>query len=104
MKPLKITCLLLLFFSCSSNSNSEYGNIREVPKEARKCIITKHYEPLLHEGEWICGKEYEYYSLDHIADTVYYDEYDNILLRSNNREGIIDKYIYIIMQRRNKKV
>ena len=79
----------IIFSGCF---NSEYSNIRSIPKEATKRIVTRYYEPLLHNGEWICGREYENYSPG--SDTVYYDAYGNVLLRIYLKGLAIEKHIY----------
>ena len=84
------TIFCFLVAGCSNNE-SLLQELTAIPSETAKVIISKHYEPVFHNGEWICGKEYDYFSANHIPDTAYYDKYGNVLLSLCNR---IRRYYY----------
>lgn len=83
---------IILITSCVEKQHSNKEDINTVPIEARKCIITTHYTPILHEGKWICGEEYS--RSENLSDTIYYDENNNKLLRILKGGYAINKYIY----------
>lgn len=92
MRKILILISITLITSCTEKQNFNTEDIRAIPKEAKKCIITTHYTPILHEGKWICGEEYR--AGENLSDTVYYDEYNNKLLKIFKGDYAINKYIY----------
>ena len=84
-KVLFFTLIFLLLESCQENNQQEI-----IPKEAKKLIITNYYEPLLNNGEWICGKESS--EIGYYPDTTYYDEYGNVVLSINKYDRILNIY------------
>lgn len=94
-----ILLCLMLIMSCSGKQKSIEKTISSIektinlkPEEAKQCIITTHYEPIFHDGEWICGEKY---SRDHfISDTVFYDEFNNKILLIIDGGHIVNRYIY----------
>jgi len=97
MKKQKLTLIAFLIIgvictSCTNNRN----NIREIPKQAKKRIITTYYQPILNNGIWICGGEMEESPERSTVypDTAYYDEYNNLLLSINKGASIIKKNVY----------
>lgn len=91
MKRITFTLLagLILLMGC----DNKHSDIRNTPKEAKKCIITKYYEPLQHNGELICGKELD--DAASLPDMTYYDEYNNLLLRVILESNAAIRYHYL---------
>lgn len=80
MKKLLVPILLLLF-SCNSNTQRVMDKIGEIPKETKKSITSKYYIPIFQDGEWICGSEELHWDENSISNTVYLDEFGNSLLK-----------------------
>ena len=94
-----ILLCLMLIMSCSGKQKSIEKTISSIeetinlkPEEAKQCIITTHYEPIFHDGEWICGEKYS--RIHFISDTVFYDEFNNKLLFIIDGGHIVNRYIY----------
>lgn len=91
-KEIIIGVCVSLILVCSCNKARTVGARDDFDKLKSKCIITTHYTPILHEGSWICGSEYK--GTGYISDTVYFDKYNNTLLRILNGGHVSNKYIY----------
>lgn len=87
---------IILITSCVKNQPAIKEHIRTVPEEAKQCVITTHYTPILHEGKWICGEEYKEISVFNtiVSDTIYYDEFNNKLLWILKGGHVLNRYIY----------
>lgn len=76
--PLLIVAFVVLSCNNKQTEKTEIAQIRESPKEAKKCIITSFYEAITNDGVQICGQEIN--DAMHYRDTVYYDIFNNIIL------------------------
>ena len=81
---IKLICISqsMLLFSVGCTTVKSY-NITDVPIHAEKKIITTHYKPLFHEGEWICGERIQpgQMGIHFWGDTVYIDSKERELLK-----------------------
>lgn len=100
MKKILSTLLIILLLSCT-NKQTEIELIREIPKEAKKRVITSFYKSFTQDGELLCGQETEdgtYY-----RDTVYYDNFNNVLLIKRNDLYTIKNEYYSAKEGKLKK-
>ncbi len=87
-----LAIILIIAIVSSCNSKIKYDDIVVPPSDAAKKIVTSYHNPLVVDNEIICGEEIS--DFEHTRNTVYYDEFDNILLSIDHKNGKVERKYY----------